>query len=165
MNILKKLYIHIAELLDTSILSIFLGLLTGFVINILTNSINNSYISFAILSCFFTVIFTGILIRIRQKIDLSVKTRVGQANPKEIWEDSSGYDKSDRVNLYLFSLVACIMTFIIFISLYIKGNRIVQQEELRDQKEMTNRLNRIENLEKQNNVFLISLLDSLKVKR
>lgn len=160
----RKLYCSLTFFLDTNLLGIFLGFVSGFGINIITANGNNKQHYISVLCCLVCLIALVILIRIRQTIEQSLISYSKQnAEPMDKWYSAAGPDNFGRRVLFFISFFMIFISFGWAVYFYASGNRISDIEESKVREAVFKRLKNLDSLERSSNKTLINinvLLDS-----
>src|ERR1035437_4816390 len=131
---MKKVYFGLTRFFDTSLLGIFIGIVSAALVNILTgHDITTSSIT-AVECLGGCIIFLIVLIRIRQKIDDNhSKRQQFQVTSSEKWKDAVDYKNWKRIILFSFSLCSFLVLLGTGINYMIKSNRQLQENSLKSE--------------------------------
>jgi hypothetical protein len=136
-NPVKELYNSLTKFFDTSLLGIFIGIISGAAVNIATGQNISGLFLQSILCNIAAVIFLIILTKIRQNIDSHFWDRSKLAGTeKEHWSASADFSNRFRVILFFISFigfVACSWAGILKIT---KANKTIAAETIKGQTEL-----------------------------
>jgi hypothetical protein len=135
---MTRFYLGLTRVLDTTLLGILIGIISGAVINIVTGQSISKYMLFSIVFLGLSLLILILLIRYRQAIDDDYSKRQDiKATPTEHWKAAA--DASTGRLVYFFSLFTiCIALLVVGIIFTAKG----RDESITDQEKIENGLNR-----------------------